>query len=169
MHRFRISYPSSRYAMTLVEMVIAFSLLSLVFLAVAALQIMTARNSDAMYDDARGRTDRLAALERIAYELMMADTGSVSISNNDQRLEFNNPNLGSGVTSRFDFANNALTFDEDIDDGQAAEVIKDNLDSVTFAEVIPWTVYSFTIGNSTMQFRANTINESIQTEVYLRN
>jgi len=81
---------------------VAMSVLTMVFLAMAFLQSATAKQARSLYGDARTLHRAELVLQRIRFMLYMGQVGSAVVKDDGRTLEFVNPNLG-GLTSAFKF------------------------------------------------------------------
>lgn len=120
-----------RRGLTLVEMSVSISILSLVFLIVGSLQLVSARVSKNLYAYSRSQSELYGALDQVRYRLCMGEVGNVDISENQARIDFTDPNLG-GVTSSFRFINGSLYYDDDIDSGGGYREVGTGLSNARF-------------------------------------
>ncbi len=121
---------------TMVELSVAATISFMVMLSVVAIQFISARTINDLYGPTRSRTARMNALNQIRFRLCDAKMGSVVVSDAKHRIRFNNPNLGSGVTSEFYFSveKRALYYDADISkDPRPYQVAQGPID-VTFTK-----------------------------------
>jgi prepilin-type N-terminal cleavage/methylation domain-containing protein len=124
---------SRRRGFTLLELMIAISISTLVVSAVISLQYITAKNIKDLYGQTRTRSSRMIALDKIRYRLTNAKVGTCVVSNANHRIEFKDPNLG-GVTSTFYFSPDTRTlfYDRNISDGSTPDEIVSGPIDVTF-------------------------------------
>jgi len=92
-----------RKAMTLVETVIAMSVMSIFFLAVAYTEITAAKQTLVLFGDARTMHRAHLVLQQIRSKVHQAEVGSLVLADSGRTLRFRNPNLPLGVTSAFVF------------------------------------------------------------------
>jgi len=133
----RLGRGSSR-GFTLTELMIGAAISSLVMAAIVALQLITARTLKELYGPTRSRSERMIALNEIRRYLVDARIGSYVISEDDHRIEFEDPNLGSPgspVTSAFEFdpASKTLFYDDDIDSSPVAWKVAKGPINITFS------------------------------------
>lgn len=124
-HAFRLRIPriGRRKGFTLVEVLIAASISSMIMLMVASLQLLSAKAIKDMYNKTSTRAAQMRALDQIRYRLMSASIGSIAVEDGDategyREIQFEDPMLG-GAVSRFffDADSNILYYDDDMDDG----------------------------------------------------
>lgn len=161
----KISRPRSGF--TIIELVIAMTVCSMILVFAAFVVTATAKNIRKMTNDGEGARDISVALEFLRYTLTMAEYTSVSITNDNHRIEFLDPNLGVN-TSAFEFRDNHLWYDEDItdmeDDKRVARAVNITFTPVSAGTVIE--VYLLSRGRT-----GEVVVENIETtcEIYLRN
>lgn len=121
-------------AFTMAEMSIAVLIMSLVFAAVASLQYLSARTIKDISGPMKSRSSRMLALNNLRFFLADGQIGSCVVSNDGHTIEYHDPNLGAGVTSRFAFDtdSDALTFDDNIDDATPPREFARGFLDVTF-------------------------------------
>lgn len=124
-----------RRGMTLIEVLIASTISLLIVGSAVGVMYASGVGIKEMHGQTRMRSSRMIALDAVRYRLCEARIGSVSITNSNHRIEFEDPNLG-GITSAFWFNSdtNTLWYDDDIGDGTAAiEAVQGPID-FTFEE-----------------------------------
>lgn len=99
--------------MTLLEVMIACSILGIVLVGVAFIESASAKQWLALYGDSRTLHRAHLVLDRIRYKLMMGQVGMVVIKDTGQTIEFRDPNLTAGVISAFKFMNGKVFYYED--------------------------------------------------------
>jgi hypothetical protein len=95
--------PGKKRGVTLIEIMVACGLLTMVFLAVAFIQVFTMRQTRVLATDARTLHRAHLVLDRVRFKLMMARVGTLNVLDNGRVLEFNDPNLPPGTISMFKF------------------------------------------------------------------
>lgn len=122
----------SRRGLTMVETMISLAISGLVTTVVVYMLFQSALTTKDMYAETRTRSTRMRALDQIRYRLVEAQIGSVDITNSGRRIEFIDPNLD--VTSAFFYVPDSLTlfYDEDVDDGAAAQALVTGPIDLTF-------------------------------------
>lgn len=158
-----------RLGMTLVEVMIASSIMVFVFLALTFLQIASARSTKTNYSQARSQTERQQAIDQMRYTIMMARIGSATVLDNGRTIQYNNPNLGPGITSSFFYENETLFYDEDIADADAAVIKTENLDDVWFEVIPPGATVVIHVSNTNDLKAFESIIENNQIGLFLRN
>lgn len=133
----RIFRHHRRRGFTLVEVMIALAIMGMVMAGLATLQLWSGRTIKEVYGETRMRSARMQSLDQLRFNLCNASLSSIELTqpNADNsgfhRIEFNDPNLGAGVTSAFFYvtASNTLFYDDDIDDATpAVETVKGPID-----------------------------------------
>lgn len=167
----------SRHAgFTLVEMMIAMAISSLVMVAIASMQYIGARAQKEMYGVGNTRSSRMQSIDTIRFRLCNARVGTLQFSSacttgsGFHQIEFIDPNRG-GVTSSFRFDEDAhiLFYDEDIADGQAArDVVRGPID-VSFESLHGGAIVSLKVKSSSDMLYADVDIQDGETLVYLRN
>ncbi|MBN1902337.1 prepilin-type N-terminal cleavage/methylation domain-containing protein [Candidatus Sumerlaeota bacterium] len=162
-----IKAKQTRRGFTIVEVVIAMTVCSMILVFAAFVVNATAKNIRKMTNDGEGTRDISVALEFLRYTLTMADYTTVSISNENHRIDFQDPNK-SGITSAFEFRDNHLWYDEDTSDMEDDKRIARAI-NVTFTPVSAGTVmrvYLLSRGRV-----GEVVAENIETtcDIYLRN
>jgi prepilin-type N-terminal cleavage/methylation domain-containing protein len=162
-----IRYKGKSKGFTLVEIVVATTICCIILVFAAFVVNTTAKNIRKMTNDGEGARDISVALEFLRYTLTMADYTTVSISNANHRIEFQDPNL-AGITSAFEFRNNNLWYDFNINDMEDDKRIARAV-NITFTPVSAGTVmqvYLLSRGRT-----GETVAENIETtcDIYLRN
>lgn len=163
----RIKYSRNLKGFTIVEVVIAMAICSIILIFAAFVVTATAKNIKKMTNDGEGARDISFALEYLRYTLTMADYRTVSITNDNHRIEFQDPNL-AGITSAFDFHDNHLWYDKNINDMEDDKEIARAV-NITFSPASGGTiieVYLLSRGRT-----GDVIAENIETtcDIYLRN
>jgi len=107
-------------AFTLVEMMIAAVISSMVMASVIAIQYLTAKTINELYGPTRSRSVRMIALNQIRFRLCDARIGSVTVSDGNHRIQFEDPNISAGGTPvqsefYFDTAHRTLYYNADIE------------------------------------------------------
>jgi len=105
---------------TMMEIVVSMSICCMILADVALIILFTGQNLRKMTNESEATKDVSFAMEFLRYTLSMADYTSVSISNANHRIEFDDPNLG-GTASAFEFKGGHLWYDRDTSDGQEEE------------------------------------------------
>lgn len=125
-NKFRHPRRRRRFAFTLVEVMIASVISSLIVGAVVSLQFVSGRAIKEIYSQTRTRSSRMRALDQIRYTLLNAQRGTTNFSLSDgnasdgyRRIEFRDPFQPSGVRSAFffDASQNTLFYDDDVAGG----------------------------------------------------
>jgi len=114
---------------TLVELMVAAVISSLVMAGVIAIQYLTAKTINDLYGPTRSRSVRMIALNQIRFRLCDGKIGSVVVSDGNHRIQFEDPNLSAGGTPvlsefYFDTANRILYYDADIAHPNPTKVAK---------------------------------------------
>jgi len=89
--------------MTLLEVMIAMGLLSMLSMGVAFIGTTAARQWLALYGDSRTLHRAHLVLDRVRYKMMMGQLGQVQILDSGHTIKFRNPNNAVGVLSMFKF------------------------------------------------------------------
>ena len=122
---------------TLVEVMVALAIMSMVMVGLASLQLWSGRTIKEVYGETRMRSARMQSLDQLRFNLCNASLGSIALTqpNADNsgfhRIEFNDPNLGTSITSAFFYvtASNTLFYDNNVDDATPAiESVKGPID-----------------------------------------
>lgn len=127
---FRLRLPrfGRRKGFTLVEVLIAASISTMIMMMIASLQLLSAKAIKDLYNKTRTRAAQMRALDQIRYRLMSASLSSIVVDDGDddlgyREIQFEDPMLAGAVSSFFfDADTNILYYDDDIDDGS------DNMD-----------------------------------------
>src|SRR5436305_1954558 len=103
-----------RRGFTMLEMVIAMSISSLVMIAVAVVQCFSGRAIKEMYGQTRTRSSRLIAIDQIRYRLVNAKVGSCTYTNGDDtsgytQIDYLDPNISTTVKCRLYFLSSTNT------------------------------------------------------------
>ncbi len=128
----KLHYTRRRSAFTLVEMMVAMAIASVIMIGISSLMLVSARNAKTIFNMSYVRSAQMRALDQVRYRLNNASIASVATvgtnadidadGDNDgfQEIRFSDPNLGTGITSRmfFDPAAQTLYYDDDMNDGQ---------------------------------------------------
>lgn len=161
---------------TLIELMFAIAISSLVMVAVASLQYISGRAIKDVYGETRTRQSRTMSLDQIRYRLCNAEVGTLSVSqpneegNGYHRIEFVDPNLGGG-TSVFYFVptTRTLYYDGDIDDDTAAvEAVVGPIDVAFETRSSGELIYLYVKSTSAMA-GGDVDTQDGETLVYLRN
>jgi len=99
---------------TLLEVMVAVSLLGLVFMGVAFIEVTSAKQIQELYGDARTLGRAHLVLTRIRYKLCMGEVGSPVVSDGGRTLTFRNPNLAPGVISGYKLLKGTVYYYEDM-------------------------------------------------------
>lgn len=169
--------------LTLIELMIAVGISSLVMVGVVSLQYISARTIKELYAPTRSRSVRMIALNQIRFRLCNAKIGSCVVSDTNHRIQFEDPTLGASVVSEFYFntSNRTLYYDADIANSDPQEVANGPI-NITFTlgstdlDVPNHTVYLGTdaivtvyVQTSSELAYANVDTRDGETAVYLRN
>lgn len=162
-----INVKRTRIGFTIIEVVIAMTVCSMILVFAAFVVNATAKSIRKMTNDGEGARDISVALEFLRYTLTMADYTTVTISNENHRIDFQDPNLG-GITSAFKFYNNHLWYDRDTSDMEDDKRIARAV-NITFSPISAGTVmqvYLLSRGRV-----GEVLVENIETtcDIYLRN
>ncbi len=121
MKRFRTHSKATRQGgLTLLEVMITVALLSAVYLSLAFITSETAKQTLALYGDARTLRRAHLAMERIRYILAQGQAFSGVVKDNGRTFEFRNPNLPAGVISSFSHHDGKLFYRADKNSGPVA-------------------------------------------------
>lgn len=106
---------------TLVEVMVASIIASVVMGGVVTLHYLGALTIKEVSGQMRTRTSRMLSIDKVRYELVNAQIGSVVVSEGGHRIEFDDP-MNGGATSAFFYVSdsNTLFYDDDIGDGTEA-------------------------------------------------
>ena len=168
---------------TVFEMLIAAGISSLVLVGILVLQYTCARTVKDLYGPTRARSARLAALNQITFHLGNAKIGTCVVSDEQHRIQFEDPTIGSGITSAFYFNLNTRTlfYDPDIGNSDPEDIVKGPIE-ITFTlgstdlDVPNYTTYFGTdtvvtvfVKTAEELSRYNVDQRDGETVVYLRN
>lgn len=160
----------SRRGLTLIEVMIA-SVISLMITGTAVgIMWSSGVGIKEMYGQTRTRSSRMIALDAVRYRLAEAQIGSVSITDSNHRIEFEDPNLG-GATSAFFFnpESRTLWYDDDIDDATAEiEAVQGPID-FTFESQNAGAVILLRVESAEDMAHGDVDTQDGETAVYLRN
>ena len=159
-----------RRGFTLVEAMVALSVVSMVFGMVAFLQMFSARTSKKLNAFSRTQGIMYSALDQVMMRLCMARSGAdnITISADGHQIDFIDPNHGN-VTSSFLFQNNTLYYDDDVSGGAGYQAKVTRLENLTFELLDGATVVRVT--SKATAIAGYTLERPIekQVSVYLRN
>ena len=131
----RAGWRSRRAGVTLLEVMVAVSILGMTLAAVAFIESASAKQTLVLYSDARTLHRAHLVLERIRYKLCMAEVGTVVVQDSGPHIGrtilYRNPNLAAGVLSKFTFHDGALYYHEN-KDGAAARPLINMVNDVVF-------------------------------------
>jgi prepilin-type N-terminal cleavage/methylation domain-containing protein len=121
---------------TILEVVIAIVITSLILAAVVSLQYLCSRTIQDIYGPMRSRSVRMNALNQIRFRLCDGRIGSCTVSDSNHRIRFEDPNLaqeGTPVISEFYFDSDAKTlyYKENVDNSEPWAVAKGPI-NITF-------------------------------------
>lgn len=159
-----------RRGFTYVEVMISIGISSLVFTAVAYLQLYSARSAKEVYGQTRTRSTRMIALDAIRYRLMNARVGSAQTMLEGRRIEFVDPTRGN-ITSAFFFngTQRQLYYDQNINDGAAAEVVASGPINVSFQVLNAGETIQLNVRSASEMAYGDVDIQDGQTTIYLRN
>ncbi|MCH8333944.1 prepilin-type N-terminal cleavage/methylation domain-containing protein [Candidatus Sumerlaeota bacterium] len=162
----------ARKGLTLIEIMIATSISTIVMATVVGLQLLSARAVIELLGSNRTRSARTLALVRIRSTLSNAQIGTFVISDNNHRIQFIDPSL-LGVTSAlfFDTDSNTLFYDANINDGaNALHPVKGPID-VTFEPdpLAPLAMILVKVRTESQISFGEVDSQEGETSVYLRN
>lgn len=114
---------------TLMELMIAAVISSLVFASVVFIQYITARTLNDLYAPTRARSARMIALNQIRFRLCDAKIGSVEVLDGNHRIRFEDPNLISeGIQPRseffFDATKRTLYYNADVNHSEPERIAR---------------------------------------------
>jgi Tfp pilus assembly protein PilV len=98
--------------MTLLEIMVAVGIMGMVFIAVAFIESTTARQTLALYGDARTLHRAQLILEYIRYKVCTAQVDSLVVKDSGGTLEYLDPNM-NGATSLITLVDGKVHFYED--------------------------------------------------------
>lgn len=158
----------TRAGMTLTELMVAVAIASVVSFAVISLQIISGHTIKEVNGQTMTRSSRMRSIDQIRYKLYNARIGSCVVTENDHRLEFEDPNLG-GVTSAFFFENETLFYDDDIDDATPARNLVNGPIDITFGLESAGALVRLKVKTSSEMAHADVDVQDGETLIYLRN
>jgi prepilin-type N-terminal cleavage/methylation domain-containing protein len=176
-----LARPRRRGGFTMVEVMIAVAISTLITMAVASTMFISGRAIKEMNGQTITRSSRTRAIDQVRYRLADAEIGSVTEYQADfdletgdlvgyHRIEFTDPTNG-GATSAFYFntAENTLYYDADVADGEPAEAVVVGPINLTFVieaqEIIELSVRT----ESTNAYGGDVDTQDGTTKIYLRN
>jgi hypothetical protein len=120
----------------MVEMMIALSIFGMVLSGVAALYFMSALTTKEIYGPTRARSARMIALNQIRFKLSDGRVASCVFYPDEswRRIRFKDPDVAGGAFSEFLFnpETQTLSYDADVDDGDAPAVVARGPIEITF-------------------------------------
>jgi prepilin-type N-terminal cleavage/methylation domain-containing protein len=164
----------SKRGFTIVEIMIAVAISSLVMIAVMSTQYISARAIKDIYAQTRTRSSRMRGLDQIRYRLADAEIGTVSLTQASSygyhKIEFQDPNLG-GATSTFYFvgSTNTLFYDDDTADGDAAYDVVEGPIDISFDTSNGGTIILLKIKTEAAISLGDVDTQDGETSIYLRN
>lgn len=125
--------------MTLLELIVAITISSMVMIALASLQHITTLQTKNVFGQVWARQTRMMALDQVRYRLMNARVGSVTITDSGHMITFQDLNLSKTLYSWFQFnpANRTLSYNELAGDGIPAKAIITGPVDITFTKENP--------------------------------
>jgi prepilin-type N-terminal cleavage/methylation domain-containing protein len=167
---FRLGKQKSRRGFTLVELMIATAITSLVMVAVAALQYISGRFIVETYGQTRTRSSRMRAIDQIYYRLCDARSNSTITSQGGRRIDFTDPGLGGHASSfSFDTGTKSLYYDDDVSDGKPAIGVVNGPIDITFESQAAGALTVLRVKSASQMSRGDVDTQEGQTSVYLRN
>ncbi|MCL5270279.1 MAG: prepilin-type N-terminal cleavage/methylation domain-containing protein [bacterium] len=164
-----------RAGLTLVEVMIALAISSLVMIAVASLQYMSGRIIKDTYGEAQTRSLRMRTLDQIRYRLARATTDSIAVTVSGHQLTFRDPVADTVCQFAFNPDTRILTYDDDLDDYQPArEIVKGPIDITFDIEHDPISGVTLPVVRLTVKSASHTASGDVDTQdgetsIYLRN
>ena len=126
-----------RRGYTLLEMMVAASISSLIMIAVASLQSISAVQIKNLSGQSKTRQTRMAALDQIRYILMNARVGSCSTQQYGRYIQFRDLNVSKTMNSAFYFvaSTRTLYYNKGVTDGiPAVSVLQGPVDIIFTVE-----------------------------------
>lgn len=138
---------SGQRAMTFAEVMIAMSILGVIFLAAALMQLAAAKQTRALYGQSRTLNRVHTALDHIRYNMAEGLVGSLQVSNSGQAVAFHNPMLSASPgqpISAYAFRNGTLYYFKDVKSTTTSDTIP-LLNDVRFEIVGPGRAVRVTV------------------------
>lgn len=167
-----------RRGMTLMELIIATAISSLVMIVVAGLQWNSSIATKELYNESRTRTSRMRALDQIRYTLIMAKRGNAFLQPSDgdatqgyRRLRFQNPMNGAGVWSAyfFDATAKTLYYDNNVADSNPRRAVSNGPIDVRFLPLNNGATIRLRVKSEARMRYADVDQEEGEMNIYLRN
>jgi len=133
--------------------------------------VITGRTVNVLYGPTQARSARMIALDQIRYRLTDGKVGSCVVSDSDHRIRFNNPNLGSSITSEFyfDTATKTLFYDDDVSSGLSGQAVAEGPIEITFELESAGAIVKVTVKTEADLAYADVDEQDGESAVYLRN
>jgi prepilin-type N-terminal cleavage/methylation domain-containing protein len=128
-----------RRAFTLIEMMIAMSVMMLVLAAFGYMELQSLRQARRQTIYMRSHSDAMKGVEALRGILMPARFDTIVVADDGERIEFNDPWLGDAVISALEFRRNAdseqgqMLYHRDTSSGNPALILPFDVQDVQFA------------------------------------
>ncbi len=167
---------SRRRGVTLVEAMISMLITGLMGVAIVGVMRETGRTQKVMFAETRTRATRMAALQALRFRLVEAKIGTVEVSHEGHRIEFQDPNI-EGATSTFFFNPDTrkLFYDDRIHDLKPASLVLSGPIDLTFGTLesgelgLPASRIRLRVRSSAETAIGDVDTQEGVTEVYMRN
>ena len=155
---------------SLVELMMAVGVSSLVMISVAYMQYFSGRTIKELYGQTRTRCSRMIALDAIRYRLMNARIGSCVVSYSNHQIQFTDPTLGGGYsTFSFNQEQRKLYYNKNTHDGLPAVVVASGPIDVSFQVLNAGEVIQISVRSASDMDYGSVDTQDGQTSIYLRN
>jgi hypothetical protein len=152
-------------------MLIGVAISSLVMVVVSSLMYISGRAIKDLYGETRTRSSRMRALDQVRYRLSQAKIGSVVITDSNHQIDFQDPNLGTAVISRFSFnpATQTLSYQADISSGDPSIVASQGPIDVTFQTFASGSIILLSVKSAANISGGDIDEQDGEVEIFLRN
>lgn len=154
---------------TMVEVMIAMVISSGIAITVSGLQLMSAKSTVELFANTRTRGSRAQAIDQIRYRLYKGTIALCEVTENGNRIEFEDAVLGA--TSAFFFSpdEKKLYYDQDVDDATDAAMIARELQDVVFVLDATEAIIHVNVSSLVSTGGGEEDFKEYETQIYLRN